>query len=419
MTFPLHIAIDGRLFGGKSGGIEQVVIGLVDALSQLPDGDERFSVLAYPMSHEWLKPYARGRCEMVLTTAVKPAPIWKRVLKKSSKLVEMGQQAGGSLARGSVTLSKSDGTIERLGAEVVHFPIQRAFFTDVPSIYHPHDLLHRHLPELLSRRERVKRDVMLGSFCKAARVVSVTSSWVKRDVTAQFDIAPEKIAVVPLTGSLGAYPTPSPAELEAARAKFGLPEAFAFYPAQTWRHKNHLMLLEAIARLRDSRGLVVPLACSGHQNEFFPAIQQRIAELHLKEQVKFLGFVSPVELRAMYQLCRCVVIPTLFEAASGPLNEAFMAGTAAACSNVTSLPEQAADAALVFDPHDPAKIAEAIARLWNDSALRTELARRGRERVMRWTWTRAARHFRAIYRQIGGRGVTADDEAILREKPDI
>ncbi len=416
---PLRVGIDGRLFGGKSGGIEQVVIGLADALSRLEDGNEEFVVLAYPRSHDWLAPYVRGRCRMLLTTAVEAPPEWKTFLKGHPRLAAMGEHMGGWLARKSVTLSESDGTIEKEGIDVMHFLIQRAFFTTVPSIYHPHDLLHRHLPRLLTRRERVKRDVMLGSFCRSARVVSVTSSWVKRDVIKQFDLPEEKVKVVPLAGSLGAYPMPTDEQMAATRIKFELPETFALYPAQTWPHKNHLALLDALARLRNDRGLIVPLICSGHQNEYFATIQKRIAALRLEDQVKFLGFVTPVELRALYQMCRCVIVPTLFEAASGPISEALMAGAPAACSNVTSLPEQVGDAALLFDPRDVGQMADAIQHLWTDPDLRAQLGARGKARIARWTWDGAARHFRALYRQIAGRLLTEEDQRLLAADPGI
>jgi glycosyltransferase involved in cell wall biosynthesis len=396
---PLKIGIDARLFSGKSGGIEQVAIGLVNALSNLRDGDEEYVVLAYPASHEWIRPYVSGPCRMLITTAVLPPPEGKPV---------------------SATLSHSDGTIEREGIEVMHFIIQRAFFTKVPSIYHPHDLQHLHLPQFFSQDERIKRDTMLRTFCEQAKLVSVTSSWVKRDLAAQYGLPANKVAVVPLTGSLGAYPTPGDADLLTTREKFALPaHGFVFYPAQTWPHKNHLFLIEALASLRRASGLTIPLVCSGHQTEHFDTLRRRIDKLGLHDQVQFLGFVSPLELQSLYRLCRCVCIPTLFEAASGPLNEAFMAGAAAACSNVTSLPEQAGDAAIVFDPRNPANIAAAIERLWTDQQLRHNLSQQGKARVARFTWQRAARHFRALYRQIGGRRLTSEDQDILCASPDI
>jgi glycosyltransferase involved in cell wall biosynthesis len=417
---PLHVAVDARLFSGKSGGIEQVAIGLVSALSGLTDGDERYTILAYPASHDWIEPHVGGPCRLLLTTAVHPPPRWKTLLKRHPRIVEAAQGVGGLPARLSVSLSRSDGTIERGGVDVIHFILQRAFFTRVPSLYHPHDLQHRHLPQFFTPRERVKRDVMLKSFCDQARRVSVTSSWVKRDLIEQYQLPTEKIDVVPLTGSLGAYANPTAADLTAATTKFAMPgEGFVFYPAQTWPHKNHLRLIEAIAMLRDRDGLMVPLICSGHQTDHIAKIRRRIEELRLDDQVKFVGFVSPLELQCLYRLCRCVCIPTLFEAASGPLNEAFMAGAPAACSNVTSLPEQAADAALVFDPYDARDIATALHRLWTEDELRRTLAARGKQRVSRFTWQRAAKHFRALYRRIANRPLSNEDREILDAPPDI
>lgn len=397
----LKVGIDARLFSGQSGGIEQVAIGLVDALSKLTDGDEEYVVLAYPRSNDWIAPYVKGPCRMMLTTGVKPMPLWKRLAKKAPWLARAGQQARGRVARASVTLSTSDGTTEREGVDVMHFIIQRAFFTAVPSIYHPHDLQHVHLPQFFSPRERVKRDVMLGSFCRQAKVVAVASEWVKRDVMGHFDLPEQKVQVVPITGALGAYPAPTPAQLDDCRRELGLPEDFALYPAQTWPHKNHLKLLEALAVLK-SRGIVAPLICSGRTNEFFGTVQKRMSELGLDGQARFVGFVSPVQLQCLYALCRCVVVPTLFEAASAPLNEAYMAGAPAACSNVTSLPEQASGgAALVFDPNDVNDMADKIAAIWGDENLRASLVGRGKERASALTWDRAARQFREIYRRIG------------------
>ena len=173
---PLRICIDARLFSGKSGGIEQVAIGLIDALSNLTDGDEEYLVLTYPLSQDWIKPYVRGPCRMLVATGVRPPPVWKRALKRVPAVVAAGQRLGGWPARRSVMLSRSDGTIERAGVDVMHFIMQRAFRTDVPSIYHPHDLQHVHLPQFFSPRERVKRDVMLGTFARQATIPASTST---------------------------------------------------------------------------------------------------------------------------------------------------------------------------------------------------------------------------------------------------
>ena len=107
------------------------------------------------------------------------------------------------------------------------------------------------------------------------------------------------------------------------------------------------------------------------------------------------------------------MIPTKFEAVSFPLWEAFLAGVPAACSNVTSLPEQAQDAALQFDPDEVEQMAELLRRLWTDADLRAELSERGRRQVAELSWARTARLFRAHYRRLAGRQLETADHQLL------
>jgi glycosyltransferase involved in cell wall biosynthesis len=248
-------------------------------------------------------------------------------------------------------------------------------------------------------------------------MVSVASSWVKRDVQSHYGLPADKVQIVPLAPVVREYPEPTEKVIREVREKHGLTSEFAFYPAQTWPHKNHIRLLEALAILRDRHGVVVPLVCAGRLNSFYPQIREAADRLSLTNQVKFLGFVTPVEIQCLYKLSRCAVIPTKFEATSSPLWEAFAAGAPAACSAVTSLPEQAGDAALLFDPDDANEIADVIRRLWSDGALREILAARARERIAGLSWDSSARLFRAHYRRIGGKTLNAEDVGLLREAP--
>lgn len=413
---PLRVCLDARLQSGIAGGVEQFIIGLADGLCRLPDGDEEYVFLTYAGADEWLRPYLREPHRIV---AVPPKPNAassspsRRLLKLLSRARNGVCRLSRLTERWSVQVPRSDGTVESLHADIMHFTMQGAFLTDVPSIYHPWDLQHRHLPQLFSRRDWVYREVTYPAFCRQARLVAVASEWTKRDLMRHYALSDEKVQVVSVGPVLAAYPTPTPDDLEAARRKFSLPPAFAFYPAQTWPHKNHLALLEALALLRDRHGLQVPLVSSGHRNEFFARIEARARELALQAQVQFPGFVTPLELACLYRLCRCVVFPSRFEGWGLPVAEAFGAGAPVACSNAASLPEVAGEAALLFDPDDPAQIAATLARLWNDEPLRRALSERGRERAAQWSNERTAQGFRAHYRRIAGRPLDEEDRALL------
>ena len=402
---PLRVAIDARLVHAVSGGLEQVVLGLAHGFSGLTDGDDEYLFCAWSDEQEWLRPYVGG-----------PASVLDVGRRRSltGSLRRLARKAD----RGSPRVPSSDGTVEASGADLVHFPHQSGFLTELPSIYHPHDLQHVHLPQFFSERDLRNRAMTYEALAQRAAMVAVATSWVKRDVIEHLGLSEEKVSVVPLAPFVSAYAEPSTADLERVRREKQVPEGgFALYPAQTWPHKNHVGLLEALALLRDEHDLPIPLIASGRLNDFYPVIERRVAELGLSDQVHFVGFVSPLELRCLYRLATMTVIPTKFEAASGPLWDAFLAGSPAACSNVTALPEQAGEAALVFDPDDPRAMADAMRRLWTDPDLRATLAARGSDRVGRFSWDRTARIFRAHYRRIGNRVVTEHDRALISAPP--
>jgi glycosyltransferase involved in cell wall biosynthesis len=420
----LRICLDARLISGISGGVESVAIGLASSLSNLSDGEEEYSFLTYADSEEWLRPYIHGPCRILRGPTLPRTPLnnpAKNFLTEQFPfLMDCCHKVwnGTPLAHWRpYTPPRSDGTIEAAGIEIMHFINQEGFLTKVPSIYHPHDLQHLHLPQFFSLRVILIREVLYRALCNQARLVPVASSWTKRDVKQRYGLTDEKVQVVPMAPVLTAYAHPTEYDLAVTQRKYSLPESFIFYPAQTWTHKNHLGLLEALAILRDQHHQQINLVCSGMINDFFSQIEKRIRALALSKQVQFLGFVSPLEIQCLYKLARGVVVPSKFEAASGPVWEAFLAGTPVACSNVTSLPEQAGDAALVFDPYRPAEMAGAILRLWTDETLRRHLLERGQKRVAQFSWDRTARLFRAHYRRLAQRPLNKEDRELLAAPP--
>lgn len=366
---------------------------------------------------EWLRPHLNGPCRafVVPHSENRVRALAKRVARHSMLLDRGIRRAGLAWDRATsdpTHIEHSDGVFEGTGADLVHFTHQSAVRTSLPFIYHPHDLQHLHLPEYFTQEQITRREIVYRHFCQDASLVAVASKWVRDDLVASYGIDPAKIAVVPLAPPVDAYPTPTPQDLAETRQRLNLPHEFLLYPAVTWAHKNHLNLVRAIAEL-DDRGTHVDLVCSGTTTEHHHVIKAEITRLGLSARVHFVGFVSPLDLGAMYAVARAVVVPTKFEAASFPIWEAFRSGTAVACSTVTSLPEQVGDAALLFDPDDVGQMANAIEQLWTDAALRDKLVARGRTQVGRLDWLTTATIFRAHYRRLAGQRLSAADLDLL------
>ncbi|MEW6578466.1 MAG: glycosyltransferase family 1 protein [Chloroflexota bacterium] len=409
----MRICLDARLISGTTGGVEQAIIGLASGFSSLDDGDEEYLFLVYEGADAWIKPYLRGPCQ-VLTAGPPPNSLKVRLMRRHPLLRALWHRIiSPMLGERSVGIPQSDGTIEQAGVDLMHFTIQTAFLTPIPSIFTPHDLQHLHLPSLFTPRERLKREKLYRTFCAQARMVVALTNWGKRDLITHYQLPDEKVVIVPWGSVLDTYPMPQESDLIAVQKEYSLPDRFLFYPAYSWPHKNHKGLLDALALLRDRDGLAVPVVFSGGQGVFFGALRQHVQKRQLDNQVRFVGFVSPLELMCLYRLCSGLIFPSLFEGWGLPILEAFASGVPVACSNVTSLPEVAGDAALMFDPHDIEQIAAAIAKLWQDSALRSTLISRGIRRVQAFSWQRTARLFRAHYRRLLGCPLTNGDIALL------
>jgi glycosyltransferase involved in cell wall biosynthesis len=406
---PLRVCIDARLGAGRFGGVEQVVIGLASALSRLEDGDEEYLFLTHPEHDEWIREYVGGPCRLLPSRRSYPN---RRVRAVTRALVERLPGVGVRFA-----VRPSDGTIERSGIDVVHFPFQDAFTTDVPSIYQPHDLQHLHLPELFSGWERDRRERIYRTHSERAALVVAMTSWGRQDFIESYGLPPEKVAVVPGGSVLGEYPAPTAADLDQLRRRLSLPESFLLYPAQTWPHKNHERLLEALARIRDENGITIPLICPGRQTKNYRRISELSERLGLADTTSFPGFVSSLELRGLYELGTALVFPSRFEGWGLPICEAFDAGLPVASSTATGLPDVVGDAGLLFDPDDVDEMAHQLHRLWTDEKLREDLRGRGEKRAAEFSFDHTARLFRAHYRRLGGRRLAEEDRILLAISP--
>ncbi|MHB1357274.1 MAG: glycosyltransferase family 4 protein [Anaerolineae bacterium] len=120
----------------------------------------------------------------------------------------------------------------------------------------------------------------------------------------------------------------------------------------------------------------------------------------LEAQVILTGYVPPEDLPALYRGAAVFVYPSLYEGFGLPVLEAMASGTPVICSNTSSLPEVAGDAAYVVDPYDVNALAGALGRVLAEPQLADELRQRGYQRAQRFTYADTARTlYRALERK--------------------
>jgi glycosyltransferase involved in cell wall biosynthesis len=260
----------------------------------------------------------------------------------------------------------------------------------VPSVATVHDLSQLHVPQKYdAARMFYATRVLPALIGRQDRVVTVSSS-TRADVLDRTSVGTERIDVVPNGVDLTRYSALGAGDVAPVMQRLGIDQPYVLYVARLEHPgKNHVTLLQAYARLR-AQGIEHKLVLAGPRWDGAEAIDAEVTRLGLEQHVVFLGFVATADLPALYAGAAAFVFPSLYEGFGIPLLEAMACGTPCCVANVSSLPEVAGDAALLFDPRDPAAIADAMHRLLSDALLRTRLRRRGLERCKEFTWDRSA-----------------------------
>jgi glycosyltransferase involved in cell wall biosynthesis len=120
----------------------------------------------------------------------------------------------------------------------------------------------------------------------------------------------------------------------------------------------------------------------------------------IAERIRLPGFIADADKAALISGATALLYPSLYEGFGFPVLEAQACGTAVLCANSSSLPEVAADAALLVDPMDTAALTAAIQRISTDSDLRQKLVLKGLSNVERFTWQKAATQVLTILEEV-------------------
>ena len=272
-------------------------------------------------------------------------------------------------------------------------------FCPVPSVVTVNDVIYHHYPETFPTAARLGLELLVPAGARRADRVVALSEAGRRDVAETLRIAPDKIDVVYCGFGLPELPAPSPeAEL---RERYGLKGRVVLTVAPALRHKNLERLLVAFAEIARDDDDELALVLVGHPGLEREALIARAAALGVSDRIKFTGWVSAADLEGLYGLASVFAYPSLMEGFGIPILEAMRRGVPVACSNVSSLPEVAGDAAELFDPLDEHAIAAAIRRVLSDDARRAELVARGHKRTEAFTWEDTAHRLLGVYRSLG------------------
>jgi glycosyltransferase involved in cell wall biosynthesis len=291
-----------------------------------------------------------------------------------------------AIARKLVHKSETTPT-QRTAALVEEQKLDIVWFTTIayprlplPYISTVWDLEHRKqpfFPEVsVSGWTWTEREKYFAEVLPRASFVVVGTPAGKDEIVHFYSVSPANVRVIP---------SPAPAhdlmrstlDGRTLRDKFQLNGDFLLYPAQFWPHKNHINLLLAFDILRKRNGPRLNLVFTGSDKGNRDYVSARVRQWGLSDHVFDLGFVSRDELNALYANALALVYPSFFGTDNLPPLEAFSFNCPVTASRIPGAEEQLQDAALLFDPTNPADIADKILMVCSDAALRKRLVEAG------------------------------------------
>jgi glycosyltransferase involved in cell wall biosynthesis len=268
----------------------------------------------------------------------------------------------------------------------------------VPTVLTVHDLLFRTFPRYHKAQNYIYLNLAVPLYCRRADAIVAVSEHTKRDLVRSYGVDPDRVTVIYEAAAAHLRPVPQEA-VEAARARYGLPERYLMTLCAIEPRKNHAGFLRAFERLSvEDPGLhwLIGGSVGWLYEGFFAALERS----PVRERVILPGYIPDTDLAAVYGGALAFVFPSFGEGFGlGPL-EAMACGTPVLSSDATSLPEVGGDAARYFDPHDTEGMVEATRAVVGDAALRAEMREKGLAQAARFSWARAARETWGLYERV-------------------
>jgi glycosyltransferase involved in cell wall biosynthesis len=379
------VSLDCRYLRERPSGIGGYVQALIDRIPRLAPHD-RFDLWVDPRARRPLTPFPNVHETLVHAEANSPPTLlWP------ARLVDLRR------------------------ADVLHAPsnlLGRG--VRCPAVVTVHDLLWLltplacEAPSLLTPFQILfYRDGILRALRRAARLVAISEATATA-IHHTFPEARPRVRVIPHGVEARFLPPASPDAARAAAARLlGTDAPYLLVVGQNAPYKNHGAILDAFAAAAERLPAEVRLVLLQRLSPGGPLLR-RARALRIAHRVLWRAGLAPDEVVTLLQSSLALLQFSRFEGFGMPALEALACGAPVVASDIPPLVEICGGAALHV-PLSPRSLAEALARVARDPALRAELSARGVERARAFSWDRSAAAHLEVYREAVQAGAPAPD----------
>ena len=374
----LRIAIDAHSVGTGLAGNESYAANLIEALAEI---DKRNRYTLYVTKREAVERFENRWPHVTVRRTLPHTPI----------------------VRIPLTLARE---LRRRPVDILHVQYTAPLFSPCAVVATIHDLSFEHLPETFKRRSRAQLCLTVRRTARSASHIIVPSEHTRRDILETYKIEPERVSVTPLAAPDHFAPArESEVKRVCERYKIGGDYVLAVGSIQPRKNLARLIRAYSLLHQERARAKLPQLVLVGKLAWLYGETLRAIREQGIEALTILTGYVPEADLPALYTGALAFVYPSYFEGFGLPPLEAMQCGAAVIAGNRTSLPEVVGDAGLLVDPFDVEALAQAIARVIDDSDLRERLRARGLERASHFSWRTTARLTLEAYKRAIGGGI--------------
>lgn len=232
----------------------------------------------------------------------------------------------------------------------------------IPIIAWMPDFQHRRMKHLFNQLAYWKRELGFRAQVASGRFLMLSSEDARKDCESFYSSAQGRTAVVRFSAPISS----NLIEVDplSVLTKYQLPTRFFYLPNQFWRHKNHLLVVDALAVLK-KEGIEIVVVTTGNPIDprspgYYDELVSKINELGLQDNFRILGMIPRQDVISLMRVCSALINPSFFEGWSSTVEESKSLNVPLLLSDINVHREQMGGDAIYFDPNDANMLANAL-----------------------------------------------------------
>lgn len=262
---------------------------------------------------------------------------------------------------------------------------------NTPTVVTIHDLIPYVMPETVGSGYLENFLLNMPNIIKNSAAIITVSEYSKKDILKFFNFYPEdKIFVTPLAASKEFKPLNKNRCLKYVNSKFNFNTPYILYIGGFSSRKNVLGLIKSFSKTYNNLKKPHTLLIVGSPRDEGEKLINYVSNHNLQDKVIFTGFIDSSLLPILYNGSEAFIYPSFYEGFGLPPLEAMSCSTPVITSNISSIPEITDNNAILINPYNDSELEESICKLLNDDQLKYELAKKGYEHSLNFTWNNTA-----------------------------